>query len=205
MYCGWVTFTDTVCQVFFSMLPYYFTVYIAFQIVLPRHSQGLYGELSFGFPSKAAVLWQISFGPLPHPKIHHRVNIDGIATNARNCLCLADIWWFKIECFYTAYPTKMCTGMTWCSGKCRGQPTYWRHWERCYFAIVQNSSTSIGVGSSFFLSFALVEQMCHCQLGPFIHRIWAGWPSWSWVNQFMLLWWWGWYALQLAFGWPVNW
>ena len=34
---------------------------------------------------------QISFGPLPHPKIHHRVNIDGIPTNAKNCLCLADL------------------------------------------------------------------------------------------------------------------
>ena len=27
---------------------------------------------------------QISFGPLPHPKIHHIVNIGGIPTNAKD-------------------------------------------------------------------------------------------------------------------------
>ena len=52
-----VTPSDTVCQVFvFPMVPYYFTVYIIFGVVLPRHSQGLYGELFFGFPGGAAAL-----------------------------------------------------------------------------------------------------------------------------------------------------
>ena len=65
-------------QLFFQCNLIYFTVYIAFRVTLARHSWGLYGELAFG--------------PLPlHPKIHHRVNIDGIPTNAKNCLCLADL------------------------------------------------------------------------------------------------------------------
>ena len=51
------TSTNTMCQVFFfSMLPHYFTMYIAFWVALPRHSWDLYGELSFGFPSGAAAL-----------------------------------------------------------------------------------------------------------------------------------------------------
>ena len=32
-----------------------------------------------------------SFGPLPHPKIHHRVNIRWYPHLARDCLCLADL------------------------------------------------------------------------------------------------------------------
>ena len=41
---------------FFQVLPYYFTVYIVLRVVLPRHSWGLYGELSFGYPSGATAL-----------------------------------------------------------------------------------------------------------------------------------------------------
>ena len=38
---------------------------------------------------------QISFDPLPHPKIHHRVNMDGIPNNVRNHVCWADLQWLK--------------------------------------------------------------------------------------------------------------
>ena len=40
-------------------------------------------------------------------------------------------------------PWKLCTGMTWCAGKCTGQPTYQRYWGGCHFSILQNSGTSM--------------------------------------------------------------
>ena len=55
--------------------------------------------------------------------------------------------------------------MRWCEGRCIGQPKYWWHQEQCHSAIMQNSNTSMGVGSSLFLSFALIGQAHPCQLG----------------------------------------
>ena len=52
---GGVTSTNTMCQVFFSVLPHYFAMYIAFRVALPRFSWGGCGELSFGFPSGAVA------------------------------------------------------------------------------------------------------------------------------------------------------
>ena len=54
------------------------------------------------------------------------------------------------------------------------------------------------------LELSLVEQVHHLQLGA--HHPWSlGWLTQSsWAVQFTLLWWWVWYAFQLAFGWPVD-
>ena len=53
---GGVNSTNTMCKVvFFSLLTHCFAMYITFRVALPRHSWSLYGELSFGFPSDAAV------------------------------------------------------------------------------------------------------------------------------------------------------
>ena len=41
---------------FLQVLLYCTTVYLVFRVALPRHSQDLHGELSFGFPGRAAVL-----------------------------------------------------------------------------------------------------------------------------------------------------
>ena len=93
---GGVTSTDTVCQVFFLMLPHYFVMYIVF---------GGYTTQALMDPLWGVVLWFSQWSsctqtkyPLvhfPHPKNHHRVNIGGIPTNVRDCLCLADPLWFK--------------------------------------------------------------------------------------------------------------
>ena len=83
-----------------QLLLYCTTIYIVLQVVLPGHSQGLYGELSFGFSGEAAV--RGAKYPLVHslhPKIHHRVNNNCVPINARNCLCLADLWWVKKSIF----------------------------------------------------------------------------------------------------------
>ena len=48
------------------------------------HSQSFYGGYSFGFFLVGQLnLGQIIFGPLPHPKIHHRDYIEGIPLNAK--------------------------------------------------------------------------------------------------------------------------
>ena len=56
---------------------------------------------------------------------------------------------------------KLCVGMTRCAGRCTGQSTCLRYQEGCHLAMLQNSSILFGVGSSFFFSFALVEQAHH--------------------------------------------
>ena len=141
---------------FFSMLPYYFTVYIIFKVVLAKTLIGasrgscplvfLVGQLLLG-PN---VLW--STYPIQKSTI---VNTDGIPTNAKKLFVSGRSVMVWIAVSSHCIPQwKWCTGTTWCAGKCTGQPTYQRYWEGCYFAIVQNSSTSMGVGSSFFLNFA---------------------------------------------------
>ena len=56
---GRVTSSDTVCQV----LLYCTIMQIVLMVVLPRQSQGLYGELSFLMGQLCTD--QISFAPLP--------------------------------------------------------------------------------------------------------------------------------------------
>ena len=52
-----------------QMLLYYFTLYIIFRVILPKHSQSLYEELSFWIsPVGQLHLDQISFGPFPLTK-----------------------------------------------------------------------------------------------------------------------------------------
>ena len=102
-----------------------------------------------------------------------------------------------VECLHTVLPMKTVYRHAMYRGKCTGQPKYQRHWEGCCFAIVQNSGTSMGSGFSFFLSFALEEQVHHWQFGAFIHGIWAGWPGWFWIDQFTVLWQWARHALWL--------
>ena len=133
------------------------------------------GSCPLVFPLGQLHSDQISFGPFPpHPKIHHRDNINGVQINARDHLCLADLWWLKQTVFTLYSPRTLWTGITWYEGRCTGQPTYQRHWEGCYFAIMQNSGTSMGVNSLLFLNFALVEHMCHHQLGA-LHPCDMGW------------------------------
>ena len=72
--------------------------------------------------------------------------------------------------------------MAQCAAKCTGQPTYQRYRDRCHFTILQNFGTSMEVGSSFFLSFALVEQVCHCQFGA-LHLQGLGWLTQSVLGQ----------------------
>ena len=48
-------------------------------------------------------------------------------------------------------------------------PTYQRHQERGYFAVVQNSGTSMGVSSSLYMHFAQVEQVGPDQ--PGVHHL----------------------------------
>ena len=86
---GGVTSPDTVCHVFCK---YYFIV------LLGCTAQTLTG------PLWGVVVWFSQWGScawtkyplvhLPHLKIYHRVNVDGIPTNARKHLYLADLWWF---------------------------------------------------------------------------------------------------------------
>ena len=88
-----VTSPGTVCQGFFGKC--YFIILLctlSSGLYCPDTAWGLYGELPFVFLGGTAVHSdQISFGPLSHLKIHHRVNINGIPINARNHLCLADL------------------------------------------------------------------------------------------------------------------
>ena len=77
---------DTLCQVL-QLFLYYPTVHTIFRVVLPRHLQGICGELPFWFlqwGSSAQTKYPLVHSP--HPKIHHRVDMDGILINARNCV-----------------------------------------------------------------------------------------------------------------------
>ena len=70
-------------------------------IVLPcTSSSGLYcpdtheasvGSCPLVFPVGQLCLDQYPLVHSPHPKIHHKVNIDGISISSKNCLCLADL------------------------------------------------------------------------------------------------------------------
>ena len=71
---------------------------------------------------------------------------------------------------------------------------------------MHNSDTSMGVDSSLFFSFALVNRHVIVILEPFICRIHAGQPGEPWVEWCMLFWWWIGYASQLTqFGQAVDW
>ena len=62
------------------------------------HSISFSEELTVWFVSGgAAAHGLMSFGPLPHPKIHHRNYMDGIPFHAKNHSCLT----FQVECSYT--------------------------------------------------------------------------------------------------------
>ena len=100
---------------------------------------------------------QITFGPLHHPKIHHRDNIDGIPLNAKSEWGLAEMRWYK--CIYTILPMKMVYKHDISWNKCTDQPTHpgWRvGW---YLLIVQNCSTSMEVGSVLHTCHIWVEQV----------------------------------------------
>ena len=89
-----------------------FTLYIAFRVILYRHSQSLYEELTVWFVSSgAAVHGPNFFGPLPHPKIHHRNYIKGVPIHARNCLCPTDLGCSKKGVFTLYSSQKCCTGL----------------------------------------------------------------------------------------------
>ena len=154
------------CKVFFQELPYYFTMYIIFRVLLPRHWQGLYGVLSFGFPGGSAVL---------RPNILWSTPTVQKSTIKSTLMVSLSIPKF-------VYVWQTCDGLNTVSSYCilhKYSVKAWHdvqadaqanlhmegHQEGCDCAIVQNSSISMGVGSSFFLSFTLVEQVCHHLLG----------------------------------------
>ena len=92
-------------QVFFPMLPHYFTMYIVFRVILPRHSWSLYGGLSFDFPSGTVVLrpnilW--STPPIQESMIDSTLVVSPPMPEII-CVWAVMVW---VECFNTVLVTK---------------------------------------------------------------------------------------------------
>ena len=116
---------------------------------------GPLGSCSLVFPMGQMHSDQISFGPLPPTKIHHRVNIDAIPINA------------KKHCVW-----QTCDGLNRVSSHCippengvkaqhdvqanaQANP-HIEGIEKMLFCHNANSGISMGVGFSYFFSFTLV-------------------------------------------------
>ena len=114
---GGVTFTDTMCQMFFFFnATILLTMYIILRVVLPRHSWGLYGDLVFGFPSGADVFRpNILWSTPPHPKIH-QVQVTSMASPSMP----------KIICVWQA-----CDGLNRVSSRCISPKMVYRHDMMC--------------------------------------------------------------------------
>ena len=95
---GGLVSTNTVCQGFFFVadVTVFYLVHHLQDYIAQTLTDPLWGADLLDFPIKAAalrpnILWSTS----THPKIHHRDNINVVPIHGRNCLCLADLWWFK--------------------------------------------------------------------------------------------------------------
>ena len=148
-----------------------FTLYITFRGYTAQTLTEPQWGLTFWFFSwlgsctRTNILWSAT-----PPKIHHRDYINGVPIHARNCLCLTSMM-VQVECLHTVLCPRMLYRPTM---RCR--PSYERHWEWCYFAVVQNSNTSMGVGSLLCLHSALVEWAGPGQAGT-CHLPGLGWPA----------------------------
>ena len=130
---------------------------------LELYCPGTHGT-SMGSPLASLVgqlcLEQIFFSTLPHRKSTIESTsvvsppMKGIACVWQTCDDLSRVL------FTLYFSLKLCTGTTRCTGRCTGQPTNQRYWG-VSFAMLQNSCILMRVGSSFFLSFTLVEQVHH--------------------------------------------
>ena len=88
--CGGVTST-TMHQVFVQYYLIISTCTLLSGLHCPDTHGTSMGSCPLAFPVGQLHLDQISFAPLSHPQIHHRVNISGNPTNVKNHLCLADL------------------------------------------------------------------------------------------------------------------
>ena len=161
---GGVTSTNTMHQV--SFLFWCYLIVSLCTSFLGLYCPGTHGS-SMGnplvFPVEQLHLDQISFGPLtPTQK-------STIESTLVVSIPMPRIIWVWQTCdglsrvLFTLYLLwKLYAGMTRCTGRCTGQTTSLRYQEGCHFAMQQNSGVVMGVSSSFFWNFILVEQVHHC-------------------------------------------
>ena len=138
----------------------------------------LWGGCPFGFSCRVAVLRPNILLSTP-PSINPPELTWMASSSMPGIMCVWQIYGGLNRVYF---PQRPCVHMRWCKGRCIGQLKYWRHWEGCHFAVIQNSDTSMGLGSSLFLSFALVVQVHHCQLGA-LHLCSPCWLTWSTLGQ----------------------
>ena len=147
------------------------TFFQCYLIVLPcTLFLGLYCPGTHG--ACRGVLWLPQWGsctwtkyPLVHSPIQ-KSTIEStlvVSPSMPGIICVWQTCDGSSRVLFTLYLTrKLCADTTRCTGSCTGQPTNLRYQEGCHFATLQNSGILMGVGSSFFLSFAIVKQMHHC-------------------------------------------
>ena len=164
---------DTLYQVL-QLFHNYPTVHSVFRVVLPRHSQGLCGELSFWFLQWAAalgpnILWSTSPIQNPPQSQHrwHPYQCQELCVFGRFTV----VW---IECSCTVFLMRtMCM-----------HEMVWRQMLRSTQILKVLGRMSFCCNTKFwypcggwfliFLSFALVEQLHHCQLGA-LHLLGQCW------------------------------
>ena len=90
-----------------QMLLCCFTIYIAFRIILSRHSQGFYEELTVWFVSGEAAVHKTKC-PLvpPKPKIYHRNFINAVPHPSQKLFVFDRFKMFQVECLYTVLSQK---------------------------------------------------------------------------------------------------
>ena len=119
-----------------------------------HHFQSCTAQTLMG-PLWGFVLWFSQWGsctqtkyPLvhsPHPKIYQSTSL--VSPPMPKLFVYGKPVMIWVECFNTILPQKLCTGMKQCAGTGTGQLTCWGYREGCHFAMLLNSSTSMGVCS----------------------------------------------------------
>ena len=176
---GGVTSTKTVCQL--SLFSDATSLFHPATLVLGLYCSGTYMEPLWGvlwlswcanYTQYFNILW--STHPIQKSTIE---STSVVSPPMPEIVCVWQTCDGLSRVLFTLYHSwKLCAGTTRCTGRCTGQPTYLRYQEGCHFATLQNSSISMVVGSSFFLSFAIVEQAWYPQL--WVLHLWdLGWST----------------------------